>query len=139
MDVSNMTPSLALRHHSRYKLLIELGSQEAESKRQGHTLGSKPVNRYAPRLQDTTITFAVTLVSAELVPFGETCCALGLRVCALSQPNSPPVCPNPPAEPPSLQVDPRACPECTWGHLLQAGRGLFWGALKRSKVSGEEC
>eukprot|EP00983_Pelagomonas_calceolata_P049411 1141511-Pelagomonas_calceolata.AAC.2 len=74
--------------------------------------------------------------STELVLFGEAYCALGLPVCALSQPNSPPVCPNPPAATPSLQVDPRMYPECPGDRLLRAGGGLFWGS---SKVSREEC
>eukprot|EP00967_Tisochrysis_lutea_P125197 scaffold210175_cov24-Tisochrysis_lutea.AAC.2 len=32
--------------------------------------------------------------SAELVPLGEPCCALGRLECALNRPNSSPVCPN---------------------------------------------
>eukprot|EP00983_Pelagomonas_calceolata_P024134 758964-Pelagomonas_calceolata.AAC.3 len=69
--------------------------------------------------------------SCKLVSyFSETCCALGLHVCALSQPNSPPVCPNPPAVPPGLQVDPRMYPECPVDHLLRAGGGLFWEGLQ---------
>eukprot|EP00983_Pelagomonas_calceolata_P082311 1155891-Pelagomonas_calceolata.AAC.1 len=49
-----------------------------------------------------------------------------MHLYALSQPNSPPGCPNPPAAPPSLQVDPRMCPGCPGGYLLQAwGRLLF--------------
>eukprot|EP00983_Pelagomonas_calceolata_P006958 226475-Pelagomonas_calceolata.AAC.1 len=44
--------------------------------------------------------------------------------------NPSPVRPDPPAAPPSLQVDPRVCSECTAGHPLRAGGGLFWGALQ---------
>eukprot|EP00983_Pelagomonas_calceolata_P025119 789989-Pelagomonas_calceolata.AAC.3 len=65
-----------------------------------------------------------------MVLFGEPCCALGLRAYAFNQPNSPLVCPNPPAAPPSLQVDPRMRPECPGGHLLRAGGGVFWGVLQ---------
>eukprot|EP00983_Pelagomonas_calceolata_P057081 1144913-Pelagomonas_calceolata.AAC.1 len=75
------------------------------------------------------------MFSAELVPFDEPRCALGLHVCTLSQPNTPPVCPNPPAAPPSLQVNPRMSPECPGGHLLRggwrgAGGGLLWEVLQ---------
>eukprot|EP00983_Pelagomonas_calceolata_P093204 1157751-Pelagomonas_calceolata.AAC.7 len=68
--------------------------------------------------------------SAELVPLGEPCCVLDLHVCALSLPDSPPVCLNPPAAPPSLQMAPKIFPECRGGHLLRAGGRLFWGALQ---------
>eukprot|EP00983_Pelagomonas_calceolata_P012726 406959-Pelagomonas_calceolata.AAC.1 len=72
-------------------------------------------------------------IAPNLVPYGETCCALGLRVCALSQPNSTPVCPNPPAAPSSLQVNPRMRPECPGGHLLQAGGRMLWGVSKAAR------
>uniref|UniRef100_A0A7S3R6D8 Uncharacterized protein n=1 Tax=Dunaliella tertiolecta TaxID=3047 RepID=A0A7S3R6D8_DUNTE len=61
-----------------------------------------------------------------------------LHVNALSQPNSPPVCPKPPAAPPSLQADPRMRPECPGDHLLLAGRGLLWeDAPKSAKRSAD--
>eukprot|EP00983_Pelagomonas_calceolata_P109729 1159589-Pelagomonas_calceolata.AAC.6 len=56
--------------------------------------------------------------SAELVPFGEPCCAQGLHEGALHQQKSSPLCPDNPAAPPSLQVGPVMCPECPGGHLL---------------------
>eukprot|EP00983_Pelagomonas_calceolata_P116039 1160262-Pelagomonas_calceolata.AAC.3 len=59
-------------------------------------------------------------------------CAIGHQtVRATHQPNSPPECPNPLAAPPSLQVDPRMCPECPGGHLLQAGGGLLLGGAPK--------
>eukprot|EP00967_Tisochrysis_lutea_P065531 scaffold85229_cov17-Tisochrysis_lutea.AAC.1 len=73
----------------------------------------------------------------ELVVFIEACCAPGLHVFALSQPNSPPVCLNPLAAPPSLQLAFRMYPECPGGHTLLAGAGCCQGGC--SRASQEEC
>eukprot|EP00983_Pelagomonas_calceolata_P007451 243273-Pelagomonas_calceolata.AAC.8 len=76
--------------------------------------------------------------STELVPFGETCCALGLYVCALSQINFL-LCAL------TLQLHPRACkwtPGCPLSAQVaiccELAGGYFGGLSKSAKRSADE-
>eukprot|EP00983_Pelagomonas_calceolata_P025374 796509-Pelagomonas_calceolata.AAC.1 len=64
------------------------------------------------------------------------CCVLGLHVCAHSQQNSTPMCPDPPTAPPSLQVAPDCALSAEVATCCEQEGGCFWG---RSKVSYEKC